>query len=86
MKNITFTYDTVRNGEHGEACLTLPMFEDDRALQIQRVATANPVTLGTGDFSLYYSIHELLYYAEAMRGRVYTHDSIKTVELEDVKA
>lgn len=86
MKNITFTYDTVENGEHGEACLTLPMFEDDRALRIQQIATMHPMDVKGCDYELYALCHAVICAAETMRGRSYTYGSVKTVELEDAKA
>ena len=30
MKNLTITYDTLQNGESGEACVSIPM-EDEQA-------------------------------------------------------
>lgn len=34
MKNLTITYDTLQNGESGEACVSIPM-EDEQAERIK---------------------------------------------------
>ena len=81
MKNLTITYDTMQNGEVGEACVFIPM-EDAQA---NKAAFEKSELLSKREaYDLRDAVNGFVKYCERARGREYMSDSIKTVEVKEV--
>ena len=83
MKTVIFTYDAIRDGESGEACVAIPL-EDERAVKV-KAAMENPSTLSKREaFDLCSTVVGFIKACERVRGRVYVDESIKSIEIEEV--
>lgn len=83
MKTVVFTYDAIKNGESGEACVTIPL-EDERAAKV-KAAMENPCTLSKREaFDLRSTVEGFIKACERVRGRAYVDESIKSIEIEEV--
>lgn len=81
MKNLVFTYDTIRDGERGEACAVI-LLDDDRAEVIK--AAFDPKN--KGDHNSYFLRERAIGFCwscEHIRGRAYVENSIKSVEIRE---
>lgn len=83
MKNLTITYDTMQNGEVGEACVFIPM-EDAQANKIKAAFEKSELLSRREAYDLRDAVSGLVKYCERARGREYMSDSIKTVEVKEV--
>ena len=83
MKNLTITYDTMQNGEVGEACVFIPM-EDAQANKIKAVFEKSELLSKREAYDLRDAVNGFVKYCERARGREYMSDSIKTVEVKEV--
>lgn len=83
MKNLTITYDTMQNGEVGEACVFIPM-EDAQANKIKSAFEKSELLSKREAYDLRDAVNGFVKYCERARGREYMSDSIKTVEVKEV--
>ena len=83
MKNLTITYDTMQNGEVGEACVFIPM-EDAQANKIKAAFEKSALLSKREAYDLRDAVNGFVKYCERARGREYMSDSIKTVEVKEV--
>lgn len=83
MKNLTITYDTMQNGEVGEACVLIPM-EDAQANKIKAAFEKSELLSKREAYDLRDAVNGFVKYCERARGREYMSDSIKTVEVKEV--
>lgn len=83
MKNLTITYDTMQNGEVGEACVFIPM-EDAQANKIKVAFEKSELLSRREAYDLRDAVSGFVKYCERARGREYMSDSIKTVEVKEV--
>ena len=83
MKNITFTYDSWMDGEQGEAYMTV-MVDDERAEMLDAAFNAPAKLPKTKVLILKDQAERLCNACECIRGREYTSDSIKMVEVKEV--
>lgn len=83
MKNLTVTYDTLQNGESGEACVSIPM-DDEQAERIKAAFDGSVVISKREAFDLRDAVSGFVKFCERARGREYVSDSIKTVEVKEV--
>lgn len=83
MKNLTVTYDTLQNGESGEACVSIPM-DDEQAERIKAAFDGSVVISKREAFDLRDAVSGFVKFCEHARGREYVPDSIKTVEVKEV--
>lgn len=83
MKNLTITYDTMQNGEVGEACVFIPM-EDAQANKIKAAFEKSELLSRREAYDLRDAASGFVKYCERARGREYMSDSIKTVEVKEV--
>lgn len=83
MKNLTITYDTLQNGEVGEACVFIPM-EDAQANKIKAAFEKSELLSKREAYDLRDTVSGFVKYCERARGREYMSDSIKTVEVKEV--
>lgn len=83
MKNLTVTYDALQNGESGEACVSIPM-DDEQAERIKAAFDGSAVISKREAFDLRDAVSEFVKICERARGREYVSDSIKTVEVKEV--
>lgn len=83
MKNLTITYDTLQNGESGEACVSIPM-EDEQAERIKAAFEGLGSISKREAFDLRDAVNGFVKFCERARGREYVSDSIKTVEVKEV--
>lgn len=83
MKNLTITYDTMQNGEVGEACVFIPM-EDAQANKIKAAFEKSELLSKREVYDLRDAVNGFVKYCERARGREYMSDSIKTVEVKEV--
>ena len=83
MKNLTITYDTLQNGESGEACVSIPM-DDEQAERIKAAFDGSVVISKREAVDLRDAVSEFVKFCERARGRAYVPDSIKTVEVKEV--
>lgn len=83
MKNLTVTYDALQNGESGEACVSIPM-DDEQAERIKAAFDGSAVISKREVFDLRDAVSGFVKICERARGREYVSDSIKTVEVKEV--
>lgn len=83
MKNLTITYDTMQNGEVGEAYVFIPM-EDAQANKIKAAFEKSELLSKREAYDLRDAVNGFVKYCERARGREYMSDSIKTVEVKEV--
>lgn len=83
MKNLTITYDTMQNGEVGEACVFIPM-EDAQANKIKAAFEKSELLSKREAYDLRDAASGFAKCCEHARGREYVDESIKTVEIEEV--
>ena len=83
MKNLTITYDTMQNGEVGEACVFIPM-EDAQANKIKAAFEKSELLSKREAYDLRDAVNGFVKYCERARGREYMSDSIKAVEVKEV--
>ena len=80
MKNVIFTYDTIPNGERGEACAMI-LVEDAQAWALQSAFS------GKDNTKAGYFLRErgigFCWSCEHLRGRSYVENSIKSVEVKE---
>ncbi len=80
MKNVIFTYDTIQNGERGEACAMI-LVEDAQAWALQSAFS------GKDNTQAGYFLRErgigFCWSCEHLRGRGYVVNSIKSVEVKE---
>ncbi len=79
MKNVIFTYDTIQNGESGEACASILM-DDDRAAEIKAAFASKSPDV----YLLRERANGFCWGCEHLRGRKYVDNSIKSVENKEV--
>ena len=80
MKNVIFTYDTIQNGERGEACATI-LVDDAQAWELQAAFSGKDHTKA-GYFLRERGIG-FCWSCEHLRGRGYVENSIKSVKVEE---
>ena len=78
MKNVIFTYDTIQNGERGEACAMI-LVEDDKAAEIKAAFASGSME---GHF-IRERANGFCWGCEHLRGRGYVENSIKSVEVKE---
>lgn len=78
MKNVIFTYDTIQNGERGEACAMI-LVEDDKAAEIKAAFASGSME----DHFIRERANGFCWGCEHLRGRKYVDDSIKAVEVKE---
>ena len=83
MKNLTVTYDALQNGESGEACVSIPM-DDEQAERIKAAFDGSAVIPKRETIDLRDAVSGFVKICERARGREYVSDSIKTVEVKEV--
>lgn len=83
MKNLTITYDTMQNGEVGEACVFIPM-EDAQANKVKAAFEKSELLSKREAYDLRDAVNGFVKYCERARGREYMSDSIKTVEVKEL--
>ena len=80
MKNVIFTYDTIQNGERGEASAMI-LVEDAQAWALQSAFS------GKDNTQAGYFLRErgigFCWSCEHLRGRSYVENSIKSVEVKE---
>ena len=79
MKNVIFTYDSILNGECGEACASILM-DDDRAAEIKAAFASKSLD----GYLLRERANGFCWGCEHLRGRKYVDDSIKSVDVKEV--
>lgn len=82
MKNLTITYDTMQNGEVGEACVFIPM-EDAQANKIKAAFEKSELLSKREAYDLRDAVSGFVKCCEHARGRKYVDDSIKDVEVKE---
>lgn len=82
MKNVIFTYTSIKDGESGEACAMI-LVEDDKAAEIL-VAFEAPAALPSAKrIIIREQANGFCWGCEHLRGRKYVDDSIKAVEVRE---
>ena len=82
MKNVIFTYDTIQNGERGEAC-AMVLVDDDKAAEIKVAFDAPAAMPSAKRIILREQANGFCWGCEHLRGRKYVDDSIKAVEVKE---
>lgn len=83
MTNLILTYDTIQDGEVGEACVAIPL-EHDRAAQFKAAFEHSPALHKGEAFELRDLANRFCASCEKVRRREYVDESIKSVELREV--